>query len=103
MREACLAVDEYLIEHHAFIGEQPPPAVLAELQKAKLYVTATAIDIVNDAMTVVGGAGYLNKHPISRLYRDVRAGQYMQPFSPIEGFEYLGKTAIGEPAFPTAN
>ena len=102
LREACLEADEYLAGHSAFVTDEPPPAVIAELQKAKLFVTRTAIDVVNGAMTVVGGASYMNKHPISRLYRDVRAGQYMQPFSPIEGFEYLGKTAIGESALPAA-
>ena len=61
-------------------------------------VPATIGDIVNNAMTVVSDAR--DKQHISRLDRDVRAGQYMLPFSPVARFEYLGKSAVGDPPSP---
>jgi alkylation response protein AidB-like acyl-CoA dehydrogenase len=61
----------------------------------KYVVNRKAIDIVDKAMIVCGGAAYMSKHPLARLYRDVRAGPFMQPFSPYEAFEYIGKIALG--------
>ena len=99
LRQSLAHLDSYLEDDYGLLTSEPP-AILAECQKAKMFVMETAVDIVNDCMTVAGGSSYMSDNPLSRLYRDVRAGMYMQPFSPIEGYEYLGKVAIGEYPFP---
>lgn len=69
--------------------------LMRDHQCMKRIVERNAIQIVDRAMTVSGGAGYLSNHPLSRLYRDVRAGPFMQPFGAYEVLEYLGKSALG--------
>lgn len=68
---------------------------MAEGQCMKWIVEHAAIRVVNRAMTVSGGAGFMAGHPLSRLYRDVRAGPFMQPFGEYEILEFIGKTTLG--------
>jgi alkylation response protein AidB-like acyl-CoA dehydrogenase len=70
-------------------------ALTRESQAMKWTIEHAAIAVVNRAMTISGGAGYLSNHPLSRLYRDVRAGPFMQPFGEYEVAEFLGKTTLG--------
>ncbi len=68
---------------------------MKEGQCMKRVVEGNAIRIVDRAMSISGGAGYMSKHPLSRLYRDVRAGPFMQPFGAYEVLEYIGKVTLG--------
>jgi alkylation response protein AidB-like acyl-CoA dehydrogenase len=70
-------------------------ALMKDFQCTKTFVTRKSAEIVDRAMSVVGGGAYLARHPLSRLARDVRAGSFMQPFSPNEAFEYVGRVTLG--------
>lgn len=72
-------------------------ALMKETQCMKYVVNRKAIEIVDRAMIVCGGAAYMSGHPLSRLYRDARAGPFMQPFAPYEALEYIGKVTLNMP------
>jgi len=70
-------------------------ALMKEVQCMKYVINRKAIEVVDQAMIVCGGGAYMSKHLLSRLYRDARAGPFMQPFAPYEAFEYIGKVSLG--------
>jgi len=70
-------------------------ALFAETQATKAFVNEAATRIVDRALAVSGGAGYLNGHPLARAYRDVRAGSFMHPLGANRAYELLGDVALG--------
>ncbi len=85
----------------ALLNEEVAPSdettmqLVANVQSTKLAVDTNCVAVVDHAMTIVGGGAYDSRHPLSRLYRDVRAGGFMQPYSPIEAYSHIGATAFG--------
>jgi alkylation response protein AidB-like acyl-CoA dehydrogenase len=73
-------------------------AVFAESQAAKAFVNEAAARIVDRALALSGGAGYVNGSPLARAYRDVKAGSFMHPLGANRAYDYLGRVALGEEA-----
>jgi alkylation response protein AidB-like acyl-CoA dehydrogenase len=45
---------------------------------AKKFATDNCFDIVNDALQMHGGYGYLQDYPIERILRDLRVHQILE-------------------------
>jgi len=88
---ATLSRSALLVDDH----DQDPVAVFAETQAAKTFVNEASARIVERALALSGGAGYLNGHPLARAYRDVRAGGFMHPLGANRAYELLGDVALG--------
>lgn len=73
-------------------------ALFAEAQTAKAFVNEAAARVVDRALALSGGAGYVNGSPLARAYRDVRAGSFMHPLGANRAYDYLAHVALGEPA-----
>lgn len=98
---AAVELDEYFARHvQGGATMQDAHHLMADYQAAKWTVNRGAIEVVSRAMDLLGGGGYTNSHVLARLYRDVRAGPFMQPFSPTELREYVGQVALGQ--YPAA-
>jgi L-evernosamine nitrososynthase len=70
-------------------------SMFSEVQAAKTFVGETAARIVDRALLLSGGAGYRRAHVLSRAFRDVRAGAFMQPLGALRAYTYLGQATLG--------
>jgi alkylation response protein AidB-like acyl-CoA dehydrogenase len=87
-------------EHHALSPASRGTAeeltsLFAEAQSAKAFVGDAAVRIVDRALALSGGAGYLNGSPLARAYRDVRATAFMHPLGANRAYAFLGQVAAG--------
>ena len=57
-----------------------------------------AVRVVDRALALSGGAGYMSRHPLSRAYRDVRAGAFMHPLGGNRAYEFIGRVVLGAEA-----
>ena len=71
-------------------------ALFAEAQSAKAFVDVAAARVVERALALSGGAGYVNGSPLARAYRDVKAGSFMHPLGANRAYDFLGHVALGE-------
>ena len=80
------------------VADEKVAALFAEVQSAKTFVNEVAVRVVDRALALAGGAGYMSRHPLSRAYRDVRAGAFMQPLSAARAYDFIGRLAVGAEA-----
>ena len=100
LQRAGALIDEHHLSGAAWADDGDGPAALfAEVQAAKTFVNEAAVRVVDRALALSGGAGYMAAHPLSRAYRDVRAGAFMHPLGANRAYELIGEVALGiEPA-----
>ncbi|SEF65444.1 Acyl-CoA dehydrogenase [Thermomonospora echinospora] len=91
---ACLANADYL--SYEFTGDSGERGrrMMHAFQRTKLMVNRLAPDIVDGCLTMIGGASYTAANPLSRYYRDVRAGGFMHPFGYPDAVDYLSGVAL---------
>jgi len=99
LHRAALLIDDHHARNPASDGTTAElEALFAEAQAAKAFVNEAATRIVDRALALSGGAGYLNASPLARAYRDVKAGTFMHPLGANRAYDYLGRVALGETA-----
>jgi alkylation response protein AidB-like acyl-CoA dehydrogenase len=97
LSRAAALIDDHCDANPASDGSPEELAALfAESQAAKAFVNEAAARIVDRALALSGGAGYVNGSPLARAYRDVKAGSFMHPLGANRAYDYLGRVALGE-------
>ena len=51
---------------------------------AKLYATDTAVRVATDAVQVLGGAGYVEDHPVERYFREAKVLQIVEGTNQVQ-------------------
>lgn len=98
-RAATLVDEHYAANPTADGTAEQLTALFAEAQAAKTFLNESATRIVDRALALSGGAGYLNGSPLARAYRDARAGAFMHPLGANRAYDFVGRLALGgEPA-----
>jgi alkylation response protein AidB-like acyl-CoA dehydrogenase len=96
LQRAGALIDEHHLSRAARSGDGDGlVALFAEVQAAKTFINETAVRVVDRALALSGGAGYMASHPLSRAYRDVRAGAFMHPLGANRAYELIGEVALG--------
>ena len=72
--------------------------LFAEAQAANAFVNEAAARVVDRALALSGGVGYINGSSLARAYRDVKAGAFMHPLGANRAYDYLAHVALGEHA-----
>lgn len=99
LSRAAALIDEHHAANPTSDGtEGELTELFAAAQAAKTFVNEAAGHIVDRALALSGGAGYLNGSPLARAYRDVRAGAFMHPLGANRAYALLGDVALGRPA-----
>ncbi len=69
---------------HAFDSEPDRRVVHGKVAMAKLYASEAAGRIVDRALQVLGGRGYMTESPVARFYREVRVDRIWEGTSEIQ-------------------
>jgi alkylation response protein AidB-like acyl-CoA dehydrogenase len=96
LSRAATLIDEHRAANPASGGSaEEIGALFGEAQAAKAFVNEAAARIVDRALALSGGAGYVNGSPLARAYRDVRASAFMHPLGANRAYDYLARIALG--------
>ena len=85
-----------LVYHAAKLFDEGDESAVLHIMLSKAEIAEIATDIVNEAMTLMGGIAYRNGARIQRCLRDVRAAHVMAPTTDLLR-KWAGRTLLDQP------
>jgi alkylation response protein AidB-like acyl-CoA dehydrogenase len=82
--------------HAAVSGDTGDPEALPAIFSAKAEVAETAVNVVNEAMTLMGGIAYRENGGLGQMLRDVRAAHVMAPTTDVLRL-WAGRALLNQP------
>jgi alkylation response protein AidB-like acyl-CoA dehydrogenase len=79
-----IAAARLLIYQSAGMYDAGRPDLTYHASLAKLFATDTAMRVTTDAVQILGGAGYVNEHPVERMMRDAKVTQIFEGTNQIQ-------------------
>lgn len=73
-----LETSRLMVRHGANLLTEKAPNYSMYCAMAKKYATDECFNVVNDALQMHGGYGYLKEYPIERYLRDLRVHQILE-------------------------
>jgi len=73
-----LVASRALVRNAAIALDSSHPNVVSLCSMAKLFATDNCFEIVNTALQMYGGYGYLKDYPIEQYLRDIRVNQILE-------------------------
>ena len=73
-----LEASRLMVRHGARVLSEGDPLKTMYCAMAKKFATDKCFNIVNDALQIHGGYGYLQDYPIERFLRDLRVHQILE-------------------------
>jgi alkylation response protein AidB-like acyl-CoA dehydrogenase len=73
-----LHASRLLVRQAASLLDAKDPAGTSAAAMAKQFATDKCFDVVNNALQLLGGYGYLKEYPIERYLRDLRVHQILE-------------------------
>jgi len=81
---ACKLDMARLLVYRAAANENEGKPITKEAAMAKLYATKLGCEVVNTALQIHGGFGYMNDYPLERMYRDIKITEIYEGSSEIQ-------------------
>ncbi len=85
-----------LLYHATLEGDKEESTAILPILSSKAEIGYTCVDVVNEAMTLMGGIGYSQHSRMDVLLRDARAAHVMAPTTDIL-YTWLGRALLEQP------